>query len=59
MANNETETDASRIMFINSADTQLTGGAASLTTDYTATPPPLPETPAAVKLKSNLLFLLS
>ena len=35
---NETETDASRIMFINSADTQLQGGAASLTTDYTFTP---------------------
>ena len=38
MANNETETDASRIMFINSGDTQLQGGAASLTTDYTFTP---------------------
>jgi len=36
--NTETETDASRIMFINSADTQLQGGIASLTTDYTFTP---------------------
>ena len=36
--NTETETDASRIMFINSADTQLNGLQFGLTTDYTFIP---------------------
>ena len=38
MANTETETDASRIMFINSADTQLNGLDQGITTDYTFIP---------------------
>lgn len=38
MANTETETDASRIMFINSADTELNGLDRGITTDYSFTP---------------------